>query len=478
MAENKLLHFLRLMSPTQLEGFRKFVSSPYFNEKKHYSQLLHVMCERLLENGAELSDVEVDHLVFGEAEFRKYRFKKLKAGLLQLFMEYLTMEQFRNRKGLHKKFLLESLNDLAEEKYFLRYYSESLAQLQNSPLPQEDLMQERMYLEEEYNRFVRRQPDRIAPFHWQEVMENMGTSFLLRMLKYIIISLNWQKITGKSLELLWLEPVLELLRETEARQTPTIRMFYGLYHILSHPEDTEGYFNLRALIKAYGDLLSQSEMYNLYISLVNYASRRVNMEDREFLAEVLSLYEEAMEREVLGLDPNGFPFHYKNMVSAACQSGQFEKAAWMIDAYEKLVPKAVRETAVNHNRAVLLFGQKRYREAARHLHKVLEDYEDVFYGLDARALLLRIYYESGEFALLESLLESFRLFLYRNATLSQSIKNSYGEYIRFFRRLINVPPRNKERLDKLKADILESGGKGGGKVWLLEKIGSLLEEID
>ena len=81
-----------------------------------------------------------------------------------------------------------------------------------------------------------------------------------------------------------------------------------------------------------------------------------------------------------------------------------------------------------------------------------------------------IYYETRNTLGMESLVHSFRFFLDRNKNLGKERIENYKMFLRFYRRMINLPPNDQKRVEKLKSEILEVGGKGGGRAWLLEKI--------
>ena len=107
------------------------------------------------------------------------------------------------------------------------------------------------------------------------------------------------------------------------------------------------------------------------------------------------------------------------------------------------------------------------------LNWVLNGYKDVFYGIDSRAFLLQIYYETGNSLGLETLAHSFRMFLDRNKGISPTKRNQYVSFILHLKRLSNIPLRDKERLKQLKNDILDKSVKGMGTRWLLSKIEEL-----
>ena len=162
------------------------------------------------------------------------------------------------------------------------------------------------------------------------------------------------------------------------------------------------------------------------------------------------------------------PGRFKNMVILAARLGDFEWAWGFVKEYgERLGPGEVGN-ALAYNRAVLYYFEGRFKAAEKDFLKVVKDPEDIFYGVDTRTYLLRIYFETGNFDGMDSLCHSFRVFLQRNKKLSAKRKESFNVFISLYRRLMMVAPRDYEKLDKLKNDI-QNSAKIAPRTWLLEK---------
>ena len=99
-------------------------------------------------------------------------------------------------------------------------------------------------------------------------------------------------------------------------------------------------------------------------------------------------------------------------------------------------------------------------------------WEDIFYGLDARGYLLRIYYELGNQIGLESLLESYRMYIKRNPALTPARRESHSEFIRYVRRLTHVNPHDEAAITRLETEI-QAGSRIPSTAWLLQKVQAL-----
>ena len=92
--------------------------------------------------------------------------------------------------------------------------------------------------------------------------------------------------------------------------------------------------------------------------------------------------------------------------------------------------------------------------------------------MGSKLLLMRTYYELGEYNALDSLLESFRIYLLRNKQLTKETNLQYAMIIRMIKRLSNINPNNKAQVNDL-AEKIKASTNNVAKQWLLEKVQEL-----
>ncbi|MBK6994886.1 MAG: hypothetical protein IPH31_08140 [Lewinellaceae bacterium] len=100
------------------------------------------------------------------------------------------------------------------------------------------------------------------------------------------------------------------------------------------------------------------------------------------------------------------------------------------------------------------------------------EYSDVVYTLSAKQLLVRTYFELGEILALDSLIDSFKIFLRRNKLISKSHKREYLNFLNFVKNLTILRAADNRKIAKLRARI-ETASSITPKKWLLEKIDAL-----
>ena len=167
--------------------------------------------------------------------------------------------------------------------------------------------------------------------------------------------------------------------------------------------------------------------------------------------------------------------HFKNIVVLASRLKEFAWARQFVEQYAPHLKGDFNKNAYHFARGTILYSEERFAEAEHFLYRVLEDYEDIFYGIDARVALLRIHYETQNLIGLDSLMDSFRMYVKRNAQLSGQRKANLQAFIRHIKQLARIPQHDRHALQALRDSVLK-GRRYANMQWLLEKIEQRLQE--
>ena len=100
------------------------------------------------------------------------------------------------------------------------------------------------------------------------------------------------------------------------------------------------------------------------------------------------------------------------------------------------------------------FTKKEYDKALRMLLRV--EFNDVYYHLDSKSLLMKVYYEMNEFDAFLSLVDAFRIYLRRNKFISEFQKETYSNFIQVINKLMKLKMRNQPITLSIHQDICET----------------------
>ncbi|MBK9016382.1 MAG: hypothetical protein IPM82_21200 [Saprospiraceae bacterium] len=157
-------------------------------------------------------------------------------------------------------------------------------------------------------------------------------------------------------------------------------------------------------------------MRELTTLAVNCCIRQINTrreagEQAFWLGQVFEIYKEGLDNQVFIENGVLSRFTYNNIANAGLGLKAFDWVEGFLTKYKDLLEPRHRESAYLFNLASLHFRKPDYGRALELLTQA--EFDDVLHNLDARRMLLRIYFDLGEVTALDSLLDSFTIFLRR-----------------------------------------------------------------
>ncbi|MEM7040979.1 MAG: hypothetical protein AAF570_28705, partial [Bacteroidota bacterium] len=272
-----------------------------------------------------------------------------------------------------------------------------------------------------------------------------------------------------------------------ALEAQPLHRAYVLINRLMTAEDGKADFDaLQALLEAHSKDFARSEAFELYGHALNFCIRKMNKGHHEYYERTAALYRQLLDGGFLLLNGLFPPQQFKNIVSLHCRIGQTAWAGDFIRRHAPQLPPKAREQAILYNTGVLAFFQQDYPQAIQHLKNVIaQSRDDVFYGIDARVYLWRSYFEHSDALSMEEydemhrLYDAFRLFVERNDKISNAHKMDYRNFIRIFKRMIDLFPDRageREALELLRQEILETSPLPN-RGWMLEKVEAALARL-
>ena len=160
----------------------------------------------------------------------------------------------------------------------------------------------------------------------------------------------------------------------------------------------------------------------------------------------------------------------RNITTVGLQLKEYDWVENFIQIYTNYLPKAHRDNALNYNLAKVYFSQKKYDQVIEQLREV--EYKNHMYALGGKSVLLKTYYELKEFSPLDSLIDSFRIYIRRNKIISKEVKQQYLNLLRFVKKLSGTIAGDQKAIEKIRAQIDKCKALAGKK-WILEKVEEL-----
>jgi hypothetical protein len=474
----KIYRALAELDVYELNRFDKFVHSPYFNQNKAMVALLELFIPFLKgKHQGELSKKEAWDRIYPGKAFNDTRFRKLNSDLLKLFEQFLAQETYESNPLHQASYLVESISDRKIEKLYNTVVS-SVKRLSNRQLEksssfyyyQYQLEKNQYNLTSEFEKKFKKKT-KYSTLNIEEIAKNLDIFYLGEKLKLYCTLLSWKNVFNLDTDLLFMEEIIKHVEKINYSNFPPIAMYYQVFKTYSDPDNVEHYYALRELIKSDIDQFPPEEAKDIYGAAQNFCIRMINRGKKDFLKENLDLYKEAINRGILFYNEELSPTTFRNIVISAVNLNEFEWAENFIHTHQDKLSEKHRENAVTFNMARLFWYKRDYPKVIEYLRNVV--FDDMIYELNSKSMLIATYYETEEIDPLESLLESFKTFLFRNKkNIPEKRYKTYIQYIKYVKNLLKIIPGDKKAIQSLKTKI-EASNQGITKKWLLEKVEEL-----
>lgn len=469
MEKTKIVAFLTQLNEQERKRAFLYFKRPYYTQKHPE---LFTLLKYVLENAERpdaLNSVKVFTAVFGpDMQFNDLKLRHTASVLLQ-HAEAFWVSYHLETDELERSVRLMELYRQAK---LVKHYKDVRQQAQNC-LQKEPhrnaayfLVKYRIYRNTDNFSNNRNDPEKQEYVCLADAA--LDRFYLLSKLKLACELYSLQMLVKTSQEIAGLDSVLQLADNGAYLQEPVIALYYHALQTLLHPDTAQLHFEqLKQLFIEHFRLLNQTEAAQVYYLALNYCATRINKGEAKYWTEIFDLYQIGADQMLLLENGEMLPWNYKNIVTVALRLGKTDFARQFLYQYQPFLPEAHRKNALAFNLAKYHFACKHYAQALQKLQEV--SYDEIFYSLDARLLLMKTYYELQEFDALEALIDSFRQFLNRTRQISRQRQTTYRNLLRFLRRVNRIAPGNRRQLSELVAKI-EQTPYVAERNWLLEII--------
>ena len=475
VSELKAFIALQALNIYELNRFKKFLHSPYFNVNDQIRNLF-AAWEPVLRGETDQVPMRSESWSSSTSgkEYNDLKFRKLCSDLLKLFERFLAQEAFEKNPLHRADYLMQSV------------YEKRLEPLYKSAMRTAQRLSDQTYLRPAFHFFYKYsyekwlyslsglEIDRSRPINVEEIAQNLDLFYVAEKLRYFCYVLTSKTIsTAHEYDLLFMDEIIALVEAEGYNDIVPINFYYQIYLTQKEPGNPAHYEKLRSLINESILLVPEAEGKEIIDATLNYCIQRINEGKSEYLREVHNLYREALDNELIFVNEKITAWTFRNMIVTGLRLGEYDWVESFIARYQQRLDEKYRDNAVSFNSANLYFYKKEYDRVISLLQEV--EYEDPSYNLNSKTMLLLTYYELDEIEALISLVSSFSTFLRRSKDITSQRKSHYLSLIKFVRGLVRVQTASEAEILKLRKQIETTEGVVN-KSWLLEKIDELLPD--
>ena len=477
MKKSILIELLSKFSHKEIKEFSEYISSPFFNKNQGVVKLYSYLKLQYPEfRNSNIEKKKVFTAIFPDVKYNDGFMRTLIFGLSTLAENYLSYIRYKSSYYKDKTFLLYELNDRQLDRVLEKNIKSVSKMLDSEKIRDNEYYYDKYNLEnEKYLFYFRKNPDAyekiVKHTKLKEMTDYLTIFYLSCTIGDYIRLYNLKNIYNFDFDTGQLDKFTNISNDEKLNKIPCVLISYYELQLFVNSDDLTSFFNIKELLEVHEGSLDKDHVYNIYINLINFCSRKITAGHTELESEVLALYKS-------GLKKNIFPFHgishfrfYTTVTETALKLKEFEWALYFINNYKNSLPPDIRDNTYNYAIALYEFTSGEYTRALETLSIV--KYNDVYHKLKCKCLTAMLFYELGYTLQLLSHIDAFNHFIMNDKLLNKDRKKNYSAFINYLKKIDSLRIYCKsDNYLKLKSKI-ESDEMVYNKSWLLKKMAQI-----
>lgn len=435
MNKTKIIGLLKTFTKKEIRDFYWFVQSPFYNknvELTYFYEYLKGLKPAF--HTKDLSAKAVFAELYPNIKYDDKKMKYLMSDLLKLAEQFIGIQIYQQQQNLQNCHILSAYLDRKLDKHYQEIYRKARRKLDAKTNRNTDYYYQQYLLADIAEQHFDQQKLRTFDFRLQEVADYFDLFYLSKKLEHSCEMLDRQNVLAHHYNIKIIDDLMPVLQDKDYQSVPSIAIYQHIYCMLKDEDAVLHFQELKQLLKAEFDNFTIAEMKQAHLSAINFCMRQIRKGNTPYQQELLELYLVAIDQKLLF--ENGFlsPWTFKNVVKLGLILKRLKWTELFIQQYYEQLENRFRKDAYHYSFADLFYHKNNFDKAQEHLNEV--EFSDVFYGLDTRQMLSKIYFETNEEESLLSLIASFRIFLKRNQLISEKVKKTYENFLYFLTKLM------------------------------------------
>ncbi len=474
MQNSKLIVFLRTLSDAEMKDLGKYIeykTASYATDIKNLYQYLKKHHPNY--TFTEESKSEIVKKIFPKENLRKL--ENVMTRFNRILEDFLIQKEFEESKIEKDFFLLQALKKRKLNDYFFR----KTEQLENDWQKQkveglEDLhnlykLKKIHFMHPNYNDIKKiANISKTLSYHLDEYYS--ATKLYWTLNNYINSShLNNDESAKNSIYSI--QNTIAYALNADLKHPPSITLLGEITQAF-YTQNFAVYPKLKEIFYKHIDDFNKYEQTDLVDYLTNICYTNYKLGKKEALKDLFELKRFSVEQGFLLEDGYISNFSFQNIVNIACTAQELDWAEKFVKKYASFIEAEKRQDNDRLCKAIIYLHRKKHEEVLEILAPLR--FQNVYYGVQARALLLQTYYQLDQS--FDNLVNNFKVFLYRDVKLAETLKKSFKNFIKFTNKLYKAKTTYKADLTSLEKNI-NSCTQIVYKSWLLEKLEELQNKL-
>jgi hypothetical protein len=473
MRESLLGQIFFSLSDDDRKALHQVLHTRHFNSRKEVVRLIEFMEKYTRmpdksERGTRrkpLNKEEAYAWVFGEAELDKSQRRKrthieyddgkmrhLMSYTLETIRLFLAWDSWKSSPENVALHLCKSLKKRGLGSLFEKDYQRTCNLLNTQEGRSADYYYQHFCLESDAWE-IYRAGQRQSEHNFQLLSASFGNYVAINTLRQGCSIISQKNINKNQVNIPYLQETIRLVEEGHFTDAPAVQIYYYCYKALVQPDDEIAFTAIKTHLASESTIFPDDELRDIFILAINFCIRRLNTGQKHYIQEAFNLYRLGLTRKVFLENSSLSPFTYRNILNLAMALGEWDWALQYLHEFAPYLPAKNRDNIFRYTLATYYFRLPDYEKTLELIRQV--EFRDTLFNFDARRMLLRIYYDRQEFQALESLLESFYLYLQRHTDVGYHYE-MYSNLVRYAKRLLKIRPDETDKWERLRNDITQT----------------------
>jgi hypothetical protein len=462
--ENVLQNLINAFSNSEIKAFLLFIQADFLNVRTDVQRMLQLLSEK--KQPEPISKQQLYAQIYAKKPFDEKQMRYLQSWALKTVYQFLTWQALQADAPQMQLYRSRALRKKGQIALFDREIRNAFTEIETFPFRDLHYFQHKSKLLQEKTKSGEL-TDRAGELSLPALTEHINIALMAETLRHACTLLSHKALSSQEVEFPLLVPVLDLMQNSATLgQYPLLKVYYLIYQSQTMTENTPYFYDLKTLIQTQENVFPDAEIRDIYLFAINFCIKKINTGEKIFIKEALEMYKVGLEKGFLIENGILSQYAYNNIMLIALGAGETTWVEVFLEKFKGALPQKNRETVYQFNLATYYFRTNKL-DAAMDLLSTTE-FQDTLQKLDAQRMLIRIYYEKGEFQALDSLLDTFRTYLYRNTKIGYH-RNNYLNLIKIVKKMLQIDIKNALERKKLIVEINKTPMLAE-REWILKKL--------
>ncbi len=474
MINSTAIEIIKTFSKEDFKSFEDLAESPYFNKNTNLVKLVKYLKKVSPDFKDELMSKEfVWNAIFPGRKFSYGVMKNLIYELNKLAEKYLVLEDKESEKFSEGYKLLRQLKQRAlngqfekKMKIFKQLVSKSKLKLGTSY---------NSYLFEDLEQvfFQRLHPNKDRIFTTKNsnkyLLSFFFSTFFYSNYNFLITSKIYSNLSP---EYKLIEQVIDFFENTGTEQDVISKIYFYAIYITVHPDSEDKFYELKKLFRENVNILERRTSYNLGAIIFSYCKAHINKNEIKFLKEQFDLIDFILKNKVYTISEKDYfdPNLYVMIIEISLKLNKLNWCEKFIHSFKDRLNPVNKENYKTLGEIFILRHKKDFNSAFVLLSEFIP--RNIQEKIYMKKIELKMYYETGDFDRVLSLVKSNKEFVSFDKTLSEFMSNAFSNFLIYLKKLvdikINTDVKNYDHyyLNNLKDEIIIT--EMYDKIWLFE----------